>query len=500
MLPRQPWIVFAGVADELSVKKQGLKSGVVLRQVERGGDEADRGNGGCMAEKIIKIVSVISRGMEQRKRHYTDHPLVIRAAEEVVSLLNDYWLARGVAEISIRIADTALIDDGMTVYGPIAVPQPLAQMIKSLGCSGISLKKGVSTADFKKFFDISVLRSPLLRSIGDAQQFFDSCHINNIKVIIRQKEDTRRIQAVGPRKNEYVQQQAALFYQPLADIVAHCFSQAGEGKPLALAKVRTSCVSLLEAIKSHCAEAMQYMAYSDTRRYTIAHSLRVAALALHLGVCLKWSHEDLLATGRAALLHDIGMSRIPWPILEQGGPLSEEEWRHIFDHPRHGLEMLMSQSGISECDLAGCWGHHQRFDGGGYPPLPGWAEHHPVAMLLHVCDVFEALTAPRPYQRLLAPKDAYRLMKDDRGSCDPKLLAALVASLGLYPPGSYVRLSDKRLGVVMAEGAAIDRPLLKIISTAFGEPLFAHEQYELALEAPNHEQLSVEELLLGYAG
>lgn len=472
----------------------------MLRHVERGGDDADKANGGCMAEKIITIVSVIGRGMEQRKRHYTDHPLVIRAAEEVVSLLNDYWLGRGVAEIRVRIADTALIDDGMTVYGPIAVSQPLAQVMKSLGCSGFSLKKGVSAADFKKFFDISALRSPLLRSIGDAQQFFDSCHINNIKVILRREEDTGRVQALDPRKSENAQQQSALFYQQLADIVAHCFSQAGEGKPLALAKVRTGCVSLLGAIKSHCSEAMQYMAYGDTRRYTIAHSLRVAALALHVGVGLKWPQEDLLATGRAALLHDIGMSRIPWSILEQGGPLSEEEWKPIFDHPRHGLEILMSQPGISECDLAGCWGHHQRFDGGGYPPLPGWAQHHPVASLLHVCDVFEALTSPRPYQRLLAPKDAYRLMKDDRGNCDPKLLAVLIASLGLYPPGSYVRLSDKRLGVVMAVGAAIDRPRLKIISTAFGEPLFAHEQYELALEAPNHEELSVEELLLGYAG
>jgi hypothetical protein len=52
----------------------------------------------------------------------------------------------------------------------------------------------------------------------------------------------------------------------------------------------------------------------------------------------------------------------------------------------------------------------------------------------------------------------------------------------------------------MAVGAAIDRPRLRIISIAFGEPLFAHEQYELALEAPNHQELSVEELLLDYAG
>lgn len=454
-----------------------------------------------MAEKIFRIVAVIGRGMGERKRHYTDHPLVIRAAEEVVSLLNDHWFASGVSEIRVRIADTALIDDGTKVYGPIAVPQPLAHLMKSLRLNGLSLKKGVSVTDFKKFFDISALRSPLLRNINDAQQFFDSYHLYNIKVGIRREDEgLRRTQALDPRSNENAQQKSALFYQELADIVGHCFFQAAGGKPLPLAKIRTSCVSLLGTIRDHCSEAMQYLAYGDTKRYTIAHSLRVAALVLRVGVSLKLPQEDLLAAGSAALLHDIGMSRIPWTILEQEGPLSEEDWQLIFDHPRCGLEILMAQTGISECDLAGCWGHHQRFDGGGYPPLPGWGEHHPVAKLLHVCDIFEALTSPRPYQRLLTPKDAYRLMKDDQGNCDPKLLAALIASLGLYPPGSYVRLSDKRLGVVMAVGAAIDRPRLRIISTAFGEPLFAHEQYELALEAPNHAELSVEELLLDYAG
>jgi hypothetical protein len=53
-----------------------------------------------MAEKMFKIVAVIGRGMEQRKRHYTDHPLTLRAAQEVVCLLNEYWLARGVHEIA----------------------------------------------------------------------------------------------------------------------------------------------------------------------------------------------------------------------------------------------------------------------------------------------------------------------------------------------------------------------------------------------------------------
>ncbi len=454
-----------------------------------------------MAEKIFTLVAVIGRGMEQRKRHYTDHPLVIRAAEEVVSLLNDHWLASGVAEIRVRISDSALIDDGTTVYGPIAAPQALSHLMKSLRCSGFSLKKGVSAADFKKFFDISALRSSLLRSIGDAQQFFDSCHIHNIKLVIRQEEedDTRRAEAEDPRISEGAQQQSILLYQGLTDIISHCFSQAAVEKPLALAKMRTSCVSLLGAIKRHSAEAMQYLAYGDTKSYTVAHSLRVASLAIHVGVSLKWPQEDLLAACSAALLHDIGMSRIPQAIIEQEGSLSEEAWQVIFDHPRRGVEILMAQKNISEFELAGCWGHHQRYDGGGYPPLPRWAEHHPVAALLHVCDVFEALTAPRPYQRPLAPKDAYRLIKDDRGNCDPNFLAALIASLGLYPPGSYVRLNDKRLGVVMAAGGAIHRPRLKVISTAFGEPLFAHEQYELALEAPNHEELSVEELLLGYA-
>jgi putative nucleotidyltransferase with HDIG domain len=255
---------------------------------------------------------------------------------------------------------------------------------------------------------------------------------------------------------------------------------------------------MLRYIQSSFADVMQYVHYPDYDSYTVGHSVRVASLAVYIGTRLDWAEKDLLAIGTAGLLHDIGKSRIPDQILLKKGPLNEEEFAIVRDHPRVGVEILLEQKGVSTLDLAACWGHHLRHDGGGYPNQPAWAVRHPVTALLQICDVFEALTAVRPYKLALEPQEAYGIMLADRGAFHPGLLATFIAVVGLYPPGTYVRLSDRRLGLVTEASDQLDRPKVKIITSAYGEPLYIKEQYEIALSDRKYQELSVEKLLLDY--
>lgn len=83
--------------------------------------------------------------------------------------------------------------------------------------------------------------------------------------------------------------------------------------------------------------------------------------------------------------------------------------------------------------LASAWGHHIRYDGGGYPKPPPWAVYSHVTALLHICDVFEALTAVRPYKPSISPLSAFGIMAQDKGDFDPALFFAFVSALGIYP-------------------------------------------------------------------
>lgn len=162
-------------------------------------------------------------------------------------------------------------------------------------------------------------------------------------------------------------------------------------------------------------------------------------------------------------------------------------------HPETGARILLDNGERSALIMAATWGHHLRHDGGGYPRRPAWHLPGVVAELVHVCDVFEALTARRPYKRPLSPACAFGFMLGDIDGFHPRLLAALIEVLGLYPPGSEVRLSDGRRAVVVTRGKALDRPRVRATHDQGGVPL-AHE-LQPALDLDRAPDLSVTELL-----
>ena len=135
--------------------------------------------------------------------------------------------------------------------------------------------------------------------------------------------------------------------------------------------------------------------------------------------------------------------------------------------------MLIAGGDASELVVSAAWGHHIRHDGGGYPRMPAWHRRSFAAAIVHVCDVFEALTATRPYKAPLSPRRAYQIMFGDRGAYAPQPLAALVLALGLYPPGSEIMLSDGRRAVVTSPGPDLDNPRVRVTHDQIGRPLAA---------------------------
>ena len=146
--------------------------------------------------------------------------------------------------------------------------------------------------------------------------------------------------------------------------------------------------------------------------------------------------------------------------------------------------------------VAAAWGHHLRHDGGGYPDHPAWAVRHPVTALIQICDVFEALTAVRPYKPPLTPRAAYEIMLKDEGAFDPGLLTAFVSAMGLYPPGNQVRLSDGSLAIVLSAGDDIAKPVVRIMSEATGPPLPHSQQRVIDLAMGSPEKLAVIDLVM----
>jgi HD-GYP domain-containing protein (c-di-GMP phosphodiesterase class II) len=164
--------------------------------------------------------------------------------------------------------------------------------------------------------------------------------------------------------------------------------------------------------------------------YTYLHSERVAELAVTIGRCLHFSDTELRDLRRAGLLHDIGKLGVSTLILDKPGRLTERERAEVRVHPAYTqriLERVTAFAGIVGVASA----HHERLDGRGYHLGLAADRLSPMSRALAVADVYEALTADRPYRQGLPRHEAMAILRGQSGTalCTASV-EALASELG----------------------------------------------------------------------
>lgn len=163
--------------------------------------------------------------------------------------------------------------------------------------------------------------------------------------------------------------------------------------------------------------------------WTFQHSMGVAKYAVGIGEALGLSTRALRELNRAALLHDIGKLGVSNVVLDKPGKLDEAELDQIRKHPDYTFQIMRRVSGFSHlAEIAAA--HHERLDGKGY--FRGMsAEHLTLPMrILAVADMYEALSASRPYRADMSQLQAMKILEKNSpcGIC-PEVLSALKCSL-----------------------------------------------------------------------
>lgn len=148
--------------------------------------------------------------------------------------------------------------------------------------------------------------------------------------------------------------------------------------------------------------------------FTGSHSQRVAAVAERTALRLGLPDGDVVDVRRAGLLHDLGKLGVPNLILDKPGRLDASEFEVIRRHPELTLRILQPVPAFAAvAEMAAC--HHERLDGRGY--FRGMTEPELAlgARVVAVADVYEALTADRPYRAAMAPEAALAIMREEAG-------------------------------------------------------------------------------------
>ncbi|HCC38051.1 MAG TPA: HD-GYP domain-containing protein [Treponema sp.] len=183
--------------------------------------------------------------------------------------------------------------------------------------------------------------------------------------------------------------------------------------------------------------------------YMTSHAVRSTIISIIIGSYLKLPAHRLIELGVAALLHEIGMIKLPSQIYLSNRPLSPQERKVILTHPILSFNMLKSYNFPLVISLAALE-HHERENGSGYPQKITGEKISLYAKIIAVACSYEALSTNRPHKEA---KDGYtgmlELLKNEGKQYDDAAVRALVFSLSIYPIGLYVLLSTGKKGQVV---------------------------------------------------
>ncbi len=156
--------------------------------------------------------------------------------------------------------------------------------------------------------------------------------------------------------------------------------------------------------------------------YTSSHARWITDMSLLVGRELQLDRDGLKRLELGALFHDIGKIGIPSEILRKPGPLTDEEFEIVKEHPELGERILAPIDRLADVRpiVRAC---HERWDGLGYPDGKAGADIPIEARIVLVCDAYHAMTTDRPYRKRLPGEEAVRRLTEASGTqFDPRVV------------------------------------------------------------------------------
>ena len=246
----------------------------------------------------------------------------------------------------------------------------------------------------------------------------------------------------------------------------HCFRHIERGETLPLKAVQEAVDAILADLQQAGNAALEFATLRSVSDYTFVHSVNVCVYSLLIGHAIGIVGEDLRALGAGALLHDVGKILCA-DLCAKGGPLSPDDWVRIRQHPIDGFEMLRQHRELHLFVAHIAFQHHERMDGSGYPRGLRGNKILPLARIVAVGDVYDAMTAERPYAACRPPHEALAVVRSGAGMLfDTEVVRVFLQRVAIYPVGTPVLLADSTIGVVVNQGTTPGEPVVRLLGRA----------------------------------
>ncbi len=238
----------------------------------------------------------------------------------------------------------------------------------------------------------------------------------------------KHLQSIARNSEIPTEQKARLVYEKATEAIDAMFKN-----PESLENVKNAqpvVDNFIDIILHDNAAVESLMKITAHDYYTHTHSINVSIYTLSLGSHLGIQGKDLETLGMAAILHDLGKSKIDYEIINKNGKLTEEEFAQMKHHPALGHDIALKLGIEDERILTGIRHHHEKIEGGGYPDNLCGDQISQFARIIGVCDVFDALSTKRSYKDPMSSFESLALMKQQmKGHLDMDMVNSFIKML-----------------------------------------------------------------------
>lgn len=241
-------------------------------------------------------------------------------------------------------------------------------------------------------------------------------------------------------------------YSDYEKIIGNMYEGVAKNGRVDMELVGATINNVVDSIMRNPDACMLLTAIRGKDSYSYSHAMASSILAAAMGRQIGLPIEDIKTLATGAVLCDVGKLKISSRILNKSTPLSEEEMDIVKEHVAQGLEILKNSDGVTDGILEIVANHHERHNGKGYPNKYAGNRITPFARIAGIVDCYDAMISDRAYARGVSPADAISKLYTMRNvDFQSELVEEFIQTVGIYPVGSFVELTDGRVGVVVAE-------------------------------------------------
>lgn len=370
------------------------------------------------------------------------------AAQELFDVFDAFYL---------DISEGQFIFEGIPLYEIKHLTEKTMQLLETKGIHSLSFGRGLTPQELFSFVQLTIDKTKNLTFDGLQKEMAEK----DISKITIQK--TPKASQEDEEKNKLQPQK---IYGSSIEAAKLIYGSIQQGKPVPMDVVDKIAQDLTRLITKDSAASIALTSLRDYDEYTFTHSTNVAILSVTLATTFIQNNSLLNQLAKAALLHDIGKLLIPNEVLNKPEQLTVEDWKLMRQHPLFGARILEQQGETDKLAILVATQHHMKYDLSGYPNIDGITQLYPLSLIVAICDTYDALTSKRVYKKPLPPDKALAIMVRLIGcDFDPQFFRLFMQMMGIFPPGSFVRLNTQEIALVSrVHPYALLFPEVKIIS------------------------------------